>query len=179
MVRRISTYGNSGLAENVRFFQPKMLISFAELVDFPRVVFFGSTRLFRITRTFAGYRISEDILRMLWQSSRRISEDDQQCSIFLKVIKITEDALFVEPGGSLKINFFDSAQFAELVGWPKMFDNVRIFLGGCPRCRSVVFRRSQKIGRVNNEWYSERVSVFISSSTKRLRAVGFAGFKHV
>ena len=29
-------------------------VSFAELVEFPRVVFFGSTRFFRIVQTFAG-----------------------------------------------------------------------------------------------------------------------------
>ena len=41
--------------------------------------------------------------------------------------QITEDALFGELGGFPKINFFDSAQFAEFVGWPKMFDNVSFF----------------------------------------------------
>ena len=40
---------------------------------------------------------------------------------------ISEDALFVELGGFPKINFFDTAQFAEFVGWPKMSDNVPFF----------------------------------------------------
>ena len=40
---------------------------------------------------------------------------------------ITKDALFVEVGGFPKVNFFDNAQYAELVGWPKIFDNVPFF----------------------------------------------------
>ena len=39
----------------------------------------------------------------------------------------TEDALFVELGGFSQINYFDTAQFAEFVGWPKMVDNVPFF----------------------------------------------------
>ena len=41
-----------------------------------------------------------------------------------RLSQITEDALFVELGGFPKINLFDTAQFAEFVGWAKMFDNV-------------------------------------------------------
>ena len=44
-----------------------------------------------------------------------------------RLSQITKDALFVELGGFPKINFFDTAQFAEFVGWPKMFDIVPFF----------------------------------------------------
>ena len=44
-----------------------------------------------------------------------------------RISRITEDALFVELGGFPKINFLDTAQFPEFVGWPKMFNNVPFF----------------------------------------------------
>ena len=79
-----------------------------------------------------------------------------------RLSQITEDALFVEPGGFPKINFFDTAQFAEFFGWPKMFDNVSFFLSDYSRCRSAVFRRFQKIGRVDimNDTMSEFLNPF-------------------
>ena len=46
-----------------------------------------------------------------------------------RLSQITEDVLFVKLGGFPKINFFDTVQFAEFSGWPKMFDNVP-FLSG-------------------------------------------------
>ena len=43
--------------------------------------------------------------------------------------KSSEDSLFAEQGEFIipKINFFDSARFAELVAWSKIFDNVPFF----------------------------------------------------
>ena len=55
-LRQSSTFRNSGLPKMFDFSEVTEDFSFAELVEFPRVVFFGSTRFFRITRTFAGYR---------------------------------------------------------------------------------------------------------------------------
>ena len=52
--------------------------------------------------------------------SARVGFRVQQCSIFPEVIK----NFFVELGGFPKINFFDTAQFAECIGWSKMSDNV-------------------------------------------------------
>ena len=74
-------------------------------------------------------RISEDILSMLWQCSSGISgyRVFNNVRFSRRLSQITEDALFVELGGFPKINFFDTAQFAEFVGWPKMFDNVPFF----------------------------------------------------
>ena len=43
-----------------------------------------------------------------------------------RLSQITEDALFVELSRFPKIDF-DTAQFAEFVRWPKMFDNVPFF----------------------------------------------------
>ena len=87
-------------------------------------------------------RISEDILSMLWQCSCRISEDRVFSNVRFSR-RITEDALFVELSGFPKINFFNTAQFAEWI-W-RMAEDVRqrsIFLRDHPRCR-VVFRRFQ------------------------------------
>ena len=130
-------------------------VSFAELIEFPRVVFFGSTRFFSnysdfrrspkmialfvelvgfqiyrlLERCSVWCRISEDILSMVWQCSSRISGDRvfNNVRFSRRLSQITEDPLFVELGGFPKINFFDTAQFAEFVGWPKMFDNVPFF----------------------------------------------------
>ena len=44
-----------------------------------------------------------------------------------RISRITEGALFVELAGFPKINFLDTAQFPEFVGWPKMFNNVPFF----------------------------------------------------
>ena len=46
---------------------------------------------------------------------------------FRRLSQITGVALFVELSRVPKINFFDTAQFAEFVRWPKMFDNVPFF----------------------------------------------------
>ena len=66
-------------------------------------------------------RYSARALTVLESDFRRSSV--QQCSISPEVIT----DFFVELGGFPKINFFDTAPFAEFVGWPKMFDNVPFF----------------------------------------------------
>ena len=67
------------------------------------------------------------------------------------VIKINYMLTFIELGGFIfpKVKFFDSTRIAELVEWSKMFENVPFFLEVSQDAE--VFRRSQKIGRVNNE----------------------------
>ena len=69
---------------------------------------YGITRIskYQLLRRFSICRIT------------RIFKDVRQCSIFPEVVLRlrTEDALFAELGGFPKINFVDSARFAELVG---------------------------------------------------------------
>ena len=77
---------------------PKMIVLF---VEFPNTDFSNDI----------WCRISQDMLSMHWQwPSRSRRSGVQQCSIFPEVSHSTEDALFVELGGFLKIiNSFDTA----------------------------------------------------------------------
>ena len=138
------------------------VVLFVELIGFSNIEFFDEVNSFcQITR------ITEDILRMeltLLDVGRisRISEDVQQ-------------SWFDFPGGYQRCSFRRTRR--TVLNLPNKSDDRTcytersIFLGRFPRCSFEVFRRSQKIGRVHNEWYSERDPVFISSSTVRLGAV--------
>ena len=139
----------------VWFFRGYRSCLICRISQIPEGCLFGSTPYFRITRTCAGHRrwlfylsnqsdfqilpswtmfdlmprfrrYSEHPLTVLESDFRRSGV--QQCSIFPEVITDNRtDALFVGLGGFPRINFFDTAQFAEFVGWPKMFDNVPFF----------------------------------------------------
>ena len=140
------------LAEIVDFRRCSTLfVLFAELVESPKIVFFGSNRFFRITRIFA--EVTEDVF-------------------FVALVGFPKIAFFYNVRYSIYVVFpkifcacFDSARFVEIVEFPKMFNSVRFSqrlskiteddslyaeLGGFPKM-SEVFRRSQKIERVNNE----------------------------
>ena len=102
---------------------PKMIVLFVELVGFPN------------TDLLNDVRFDVAFPKLFWASfdSARVGFPEIGCSTMFDFPRglitegRTEDALFVELGGFSQINYFDTAQFAEFVGWPKMFDNVPFF----------------------------------------------------
>ena len=87
---------------------------------------------------------------------------------FRRLSQITGVALFVELSRVPKINFFDTAQFAEFVRWPKMFDNVPFFSEIIPQ------RGGGGRGTPYESLYGEPKGVPFPS----LLAGGYWGFHH-
>ena len=149
--RRCSTlFDFSEVTEDVSFAK---LVKFPKVVFFRSTRFFWSSRTFASHRRWLTYLSNQSDFQILtsWtmfdlmlhfrrysEHALTVHESDfrksgvQQCSIFAggylwRISRITEDALFVELGGFPKINFLDTAQVPEFVGWPKMINNVPFF----------------------------------------------------
>ena len=113
-------------------------VSFAELTEFPRVVFYGNTRFFfqlpglsqvseddcsicRISRipytdflNDVRFDVAFPKIFSACFDSARVGLLEIGCSTkfdFPEVVTVTENALFVELGGFPKINSIDSAEF--------------------------------------------------------------------
>ena len=96
---------------------PKMIVLFAELVGFPNIFFFGDVR----------FDVVFPKIFCAWFDSDRVGFP--KCLIFPEVIKDNRRCAFrrARPRRICKDLLLRQRQFTELVGRPKMFDNVLFF----------------------------------------------------